>query len=41
MPHSLSGEFVVSTVFRGCGRWSFHAMVFINIPEMPGIGRVT
>lgn len=37
----MPGEFVASYVFRGCGRWSFPTMVFINILEMPDIGRVT
>lgn len=36
-----SWESVASYVFRECGRQSFPTIVFINIPEMPGIGRVT
>lgn len=40
-PQSLPWESVASYVFRECGRQSFPTIVFINIPEMPGIGRVT
>lgn len=40
-PQSLPWESVASYVFRERGRQSFPTIVFINIPEMPGIGRVT